>query len=272
MSTRIHIVGAPRSGTTLLAELMVSAFRFDAYAPHEMSIFKRPDRAVDVFCSKNPQDVLYVRPLLAIDRGLWVIYVLRDPRDAIVSRHDKAPDLYWSNLRIWKKYHRAALRIMQHPRCVVVRYEDLVRDPDHVQAELIARLPFLQRLHAFSDYHRIVRPSDGSLKALRGVRPIDGGNVGAWRAHKPRVAAQLQLHGPIGDELVALGYEADARWLLELADATPDTQASYHSEQPKLARRVRVCAQHWVGLLRYVFGVRARVPVLPRAHPTSGAD
>ncbi len=38
MSKRIHIVGAPRSGTTLMAELMVGSFQLDGYAPHEMSI------------------------------------------------------------------------------------------------------------------------------------------------------------------------------------------------------------------------------------------
>ena len=34
----------------------------------------------------------------------------------------------------------------------MVRYEDLVREPDNVQARIEARFPFLQRRRAFSRY------------------------------------------------------------------------------------------------------------------------
>jgi len=261
MSKRIHIVGAPRSGTTLMAELMVGSFQLDGYAPHEMSIFLKPDRPLELFCSKQPRDVLHVRPLLAIDRNLWVIYVLRDPRDVIVSRHGRAPDRYWTNLRVWKLYHRSAGALMQHPRFLVVRYEDLVADPDSVQQRLMAKMPFLKRLHAFSSFHAIARPSDESLKALRGVRPISQDNIGAWRRHKPRLAAQLQLHGPITQDLIELGYEPDDRWLQELAGVEADNQLSEHSEEMTDEARRKMVSRRRRGLVRYLLGLRRGVPV-----------
>lgn len=264
MPKRVHIVGAPRSGTTLLAELMVASFRFDGHAPHEMSIFSRPDRELDLFCSKNPQDVLHARPLLAIDRNLWVVYVLRDPRDVIVSRHGKAPDKYWSNLFVWKFYHRAACRIMDHPRFIVVRYEELVRDPDAVQAELMARMPFLERANAFSDYHRTARPSEGSLKAMRGVRPVSSDSIGAWRRHKPRIVAQLNRHGSIAEELVALGYEPDDGWLAELENVEPDYRRGHLGEKPSMKFRGKVLFRRTAGLARYLLGLRKRAPVCVR--------
>ena len=265
MKRRVHIVGAPRSGTTLMAELMIAGFRFDGHAPHEMSIFMRPDRPVGLFCSKNPQDILHVRPLLAIDGNLWVIYVLRDPRDVIVSRHGKAPDKYWSNLFVWRWYHQAAGRILQHPRCILVRYEDLVREPDAVQAELMRRMPFLDRQCAFSEYHRIANPSAGSLKAMRGVRPVSADNIGAWRRHRPRLAAQLAMHGDISAELIALGYEQDDGWLSELKGIRPDNQLSHLQEKLSVKKRIRMQVRRTVGFLRYLSGLRERVPVCMRS-------
>ncbi len=257
---RLHIVGSPRSGTTLLAEMMATCFRFDAHAPHEMSIFKRPEREVGLFCSKNPQDVLVARPLLAIDPNLWLIYVIRDPRDVTVSRHGKAPDRYWANLRIWKQYHRAGRRLMGHPRCMAARYGSRARSrrrPGQADGEVSV----LERLHAFSDFHETARPSEGSLKALRGVRPVSGDSIGAWRRHKPRVAAQLGMHGPISGELAALGYEPDDRWLAELSGVMPDNQQSFLNEKTTMKFRHKVVVHRATGYLRYLFGLHKRAPV-----------
>ena len=253
---RIHIVGcAPRSGTTLMAELLVNGFAVDGYAEHELSVFARPRQRFEVFVSKNPKDIHAVRPLLALDGNLWVIYLLRDPRDVIVSRHRQEPDKYYANLRIWKERQRVARRLQEHPRFMTVRYEDLVADPDREQERLMLAMPFLARRAAFAEYHRHANPSGHSIAALGGVRPIGTESIGRWREHKPRVAAQLELHGPITAELIEAGYEKDDRWLRELDGVRPDNHVSHWPERSPALHRLNGWLQRAIGTLRYALGL-----------------
>jgi hypothetical protein len=239
-----------------MAQLVASGFAIDAHGKAEFSISKRPEGDIDIFCSKEPSDILVVRPLLRIDPDLWVIYMLRDPRDVIVSQHKMAPDKYWTNLRIWKEFHRAAKRIWDHPRFIVVRYESLVSDPNATQDMLARRMAFLTRTNSFSLFHEFGEPSRGAKRAMGGIRPVTDDSVGRWRDHKPRVAAQLALHGSISQELLDLGYEGDETWLDELATVVPDEDPSYLPEHPSLqdrafryARLVKCVLTYWLGIV-----------------------
>ncbi len=56
---RIHIVGCgPRTGTTLIAEMMAACFEIDLYPKHESSIYTRPTRPAKIFLTKRPRDIL----------------------------------------------------------------------------------------------------------------------------------------------------------------------------------------------------------------------
>ena len=92
MRKRVHVVGlSPRSGTTLMVELLVASYETDWHAEHEMSIFDRPGAKNGIFCSKNSPDLLVIRRLLWIDSNLWAINMVRDPRDIVVSKHQNDP-------------------------------------------------------------------------------------------------------------------------------------------------------------------------------------
>ncbi len=258
---RIHIVGSsPRTGTTLMAELMVSGFEIDGFARREMSVFQRPREKYAIFCSKRPGDILSARAVLRIDPNLWIVHMVRDPRDVVVSRHGKAPDRYWTNLRLWKAYRRAARKAEGHPRFLTVRYEDLVREPDRVQAWLMERMPFLRKRADFSAYHRIARPSAQSLEAMKGVRPVTATSVGAWRQHKPRLAAQIALHGPIDADLIELGYEKDSAWMRELDGVTPDNGISHLPDHLPRWRTALRALRRYQATVRYALGLVRRVP------------
>ncbi|UCF19792.1 MAG: sulfotransferase [Gemmatimonadota bacterium] len=237
---RIHVVGSgPRSGTTLMVELLVNGFEIDGYPEHEMGIFKRPRGDYGIFLSKRPRDVETVRPLLAVDPDLWVIYMLRDPRDVVVSRHKGADGMYYATLHMWKISHAYARKAANHPRFLTVRFEDLVREPERIQRRLMTEMPFLKKRAEFADFDQVARPSEKSRRALGGVRALSSSRVGAWRDHKPRLAAQLELHGPVTDELVELGYEKDGSWLLELEGVVPAHYESYWPDRFSLRKRLR---------------------------------
>ncbi|MFT5294390.1 MAG: hypothetical protein ACI9YH_000396 [Colwellia sp.] len=228
---RIHIVGCgPRSGTTLMTEMMIACFDIDLYTTHEDSLYTPPTKDAKIFLTKNPKDTLIVEPALKILSNLTVIYLVRDPRDMIISKHSKDPDRYWGGLKFWKTYTPYGRRLKEHPRFLTVKYEDLVNDPDSVQEKLQQSMQFLNKKASFSLYHEVAKPSVAAMEALRGVRPVSKASVGGWRKHLPRIVGQIQLHGSITDDLIEFGYEKNSRWESELEGVETNLNKSHHSE------------------------------------------
>lgn len=238
---RIHIVGvSPRTGTTLMAEAMKTCFHIDCYTQHEDRLFSRAAGVCDIFLTKSPKDIMIVGPSLKTDTDLYVICMLRDPRDIICSKHKKDPDRYWASLRYWKMYSKEADQLNNHPRFILIRYESFVTNPDKVQNHLSNRISFLEKRAPFSQYHKKTTVSDSSQKALSGVRPIRPTSVGKWKEHKERVAGQLKLHGPITKDLIRFGYEKNSQWLDELEGVEPDLSPSHFPEYMTFKKSISV--------------------------------
>jgi hypothetical protein len=265
---RVHITGcAPRSGTTLMMELFRQCFEIEAFGRHEISVFVKPRPEPPLYCSKRPQDILIVEPLLRYDENLWIVFLLRDPRDVIVSEHRLRPGSYWSHLGLWKRRYGIARGLASHPRFAIVRYEDLAERPDEVQRELQERMPFLRARQRFSDWGRAA-VSEASERALGGVRPVSKESIGAWRNHKGRISSQLERHGSIDRELIELGYERDASWREALAGVEPDHAASVYAEKGtaggfservvSLARALRFHSWRLFETARYRLGASRR--------------
>jgi len=85
--------------------------------------------------------------------------MLRDPRDMVVSKHSADPDRYWASLKFWQTYAPYGASLQNHPRFITVRYEDLIRKPGMVQADLMRKMPFLKKRLPFSCYHEIAHPA-----------------------------------------------------------------------------------------------------------------
>jgi hypothetical protein len=237
----VHITGCRRSGTTLLREALVSSFRIDGHAPEEHSILvglTLPDDAHEIFCSKKPAESHLAPRLLAREPDLHFVWMLRDPRDVVVSRHARAPDRYWTPLRMCYESLAWARRIWDHPRFTVVRYEDLVRDPDATQRLLQDRMPFLEATRPMREYDRMAEPTRRAAEALGALRAIDTESIGNWRNHKPRLAAQIKRHGDPSRILVELGYEKDDSWRDELRGVEPCNGETYHAERTGALKRI----------------------------------
>ena len=227
----IHIVGClPRSGTTLMTELMINCFKIDGYTDHEYSIFKEFPKTYRVLCTKKPNDIKRIDYPLRVNNDLYVIYILRDPRDTISSRshkNNKENKKIWGNLQDWMIHQEFAERQSSNSRFITVRYEDLVTNPDKTQLELQRKLPFLQIETKFSEYHKVARPSKKSADALGGARKISPASIGSWRNNMPYIKAQIEKYGDITQRLINLGYEQDAIWMVALNNVEAD-----NSEEP----------------------------------------
>lgn len=262
---RIHVTSyGPRTGTTLMTEMMIACFDIDLFNEHENTVLKKPRHTAKVYLTKNPAELRKANIMLHVMSDLYVIFMLRDPRDAIVSKHNNDPDRYWGNLRFWKRFvnMNCIARLQKHPRFIMVRYEDLVTEPDCVQCILMERMPFLAKTADFSEYHKISCPSEKSVTALNGVRAPSTESIGKWKQHLPRVAGQLARHGPITEELITFGYEKDDKWLRCLAGIEPDMSPGYLFDVVPENRKRRtgwlLPRAIWAAINHYQFMITAR--------------
>lgn len=233
---RLHITGCPRSGTTLLMEQMSTCFENDGHCEHERSVFDNVALPSGLYISKQPSDIKHLGHIFHRDDELYIIYLLRDPRSVITSKHGAASQQYFCNYRVWQDCERAAANYAGHPRFLRLRYEDLVADPDRVQACITAHFPFLVQRHAFSDFDKFARPSNASEQALGGVRKVDQASLSKWQQHLPRLAHQLKLYPALGDDLIRLGYQRDGQWLQLLAGVEA---REYPCRYPERAQKLK---------------------------------
>ena len=210
---RIHIVGiSPRTGTTLLAECMRICFDIDRYEQHEASL-NTLSYGSSIYLTKNPQDIMYMSLRFSLDPRLTVICMVRDPRDIVVSRHGNNPKKYYTSLGKYKYWSKQVDRYSSNNRFIIIRFEDLISDPNGVQDYIMSRIPYLVKRKSFSEFHINAEVSDKSSRALNGFRPIDKVNLSKWRNHLPRLSEQVSQYGDITTDVINYGYEKDDRWI-----------------------------------------------------------
>ncbi len=250
---RLHIVGCPRSGTTLLMELMCTCFDSGGYCAHELSIFAplEPGAAGPYF-TKQPNDIKQLGHIFHRDPQLHVIYMGRDPRAVITSKHRENPDQYFCNYRVWSECDRAAQRYNGHPRFLALRYEDLVADPDAVQQQIATAYPFLQQRHRFSEYHLHANPSEASQRAMHGLRAVNPDSLQKWKEHLPRVAEQLRRRPALAQDLLRLGYEPDDGWLAQLEGVQPVVYPCRYPERRPYLKEWEKALRVWLKSRRYL--------------------
>jgi hypothetical protein len=237
---RVHVVGCPRSGTTLMMELLATCFDSDGFCEHEMSIFTPPPGNPQLFFSKKPSDIRYLEKILVRDPNLFAICLQRDPRAVITSIHKSKPGMYFCNYKVWRECQLAA--------------EELIG----LQNEILRVFPFLKKRHDFSAYAAVAQPSPESSNALGGVRPITTERQRAWEAHLPRVKEQLQRHPELAEDLIRLGYEPDSSWLARLdqvqAKEFPCRYPERRFDFKRIETRLRKYFQSRAYLARYDLG------------------
>ncbi len=239
MFRHIHIVAcSPRSGTTLLHEAMVTCFRIDRHYDHEIRFHQVEAEIDEILVTKRPKDTMYMPAVLDDDPELYVIYVMRDPRDVICSRHGKNREQYYSNIRLWRQMHSYAKKMRGHPRFLEIRYEDFVSDPDGTQDLIAQKFPWLEKKHKFSEYHEYAEISEKSVTAMHSIRPIAPTSVehgqnflAASRASRCSMARLRRTSWN-----VAMRHSAD--WEKVLDDVEPDLAPSRYPEKLYIWSRI----------------------------------
>ena len=228
-----------------MMELMWRCFEFSARSEHEAALFEPIPAEETLYLTKKPPDAIRLAPAFLADEQLFVIAMLRDPRSVVSSRHPKRADLYFSDFRRWRQYAESIQRFEQHPRYLVIRYEDLITDPDGVQATICQRFPFLTQRGRFSDYPQGARVPERASQSPLGVRPFDPARILGWRDHLPRVKGQLQNFPDMQTWLVNLGHESDRAWM-KLLEGVEPYQQTYKEAAPHLLKRLETDFRFWL--------------------------
>jgi hypothetical protein len=223
---RLLLRGCPRSGNTMLWTMIGACFEGVAPLPDETvptgaALDRRPGVAVAKYPRRLTRDEL--GPRFEASRAFVadppadaaIVFVVRDPRDAMMSRHG-AYDYGWflQSADAWFEVADEIARVRDRPNVLVLRYEDVLRDPDAAQAAIVA-LTGLAPAAPFSRFHEraasgAIRLSEHNLLELNDLRPVDPARAFAWRRRPPeklaRVVEKLRAWDRVETDLARFGY------------------------------------------------------------------
>ena len=157
------------------------------------------------------------------------VIVIRDPRSVITSvmgshTANRKSDYFCGLYHCAGKHSRnqgvmqlswALMEYMTHQRKgLLVKYEHLVRTPDHIQADVgqFWGLEYDRKWSEFPEGWNDIYLQMWDHK-LNGARPLDEGHD--WRDHVNRVRDEFKAHPELQELLQILKYEEDASWLDE---------------------------------------------------------
>lgn len=157
--TPIIIGGCGRSGTTLLLSIIGAHPNIYSF-PQELGTFIEWNDSVQYFwdldkgqgnqvprldrfyrsmlkynipndvtrwCEKSPGNVRYFGEILDyFDEDVYLIHIVRDGRDVMLSEHPSDPNTYWVSPERWVSDVKDGLKYKDHPQVLTVKYEDLI--------------------------------------------------------------------------------------------------------------------------------------------------
>ncbi|MEO0647722.1 MAG: sulfotransferase, partial [Cyanobacteria bacterium J06650_10] len=185
-ATKIALKNEPKSLAS--SELFENFLRFTA---------KKNGKKIP--CEQTPQNVFHIQDLLTLYPESFIINMVRDPRDVLLSQKYKwkirflgASNIPLSEaLRSWSNYHsavisklwnssiQAAAQFQEDPRVKTVRFEDLVQDPELVIKDVceFAKVRFDAEMMNISQGEGGV---SSHKKVSSSARGIDAGVVSRW--------------------------------------------------------------------------------------------
>ena len=233
----VHVIGCRRSGTTLMMELLWNSYNFKERCDHETSVFNINPIQDDetLYLSKKPADTAKIQEIFLANERLFLIGISRDPRAVVTSIHPSKKGVYFADFYKWNSCEEALKVLEGHPRFLLIRYENLLANPQEEQNRITKQFNFLEKKKDFFEYPNGSSPSYRAIRSLGGTRKLDKSRIKSWVNHLPRVKGQLLLHPSMHRALMENGYESDTSWAQQLEGIDPYYQ-KYKDGPPSFLR------------------------------------
>lgn len=206
---RIFIMGCGRSGTWLLTGIM-STFRDVAIIPAEVP--------VELFGLVNSTKAIQVmkrsmhsfETVEKIPHRISILYVVRHPFDVLTSFNKTTGRKYHISPARWLGEMLALQYLVDTYRLgtKIIRYEDLVENPNFVQAG-VGDFFGLEKVVDADQYLSTFRPSPEATAAMHGLRPIDRRSVGRWKHDNENIRYLQNIRPRLGALLNWVGTSFD---------------------------------------------------------------
>lgn len=226
----ITIVGAPRSGTTLLLAILgahpkilsvseetnilttprsfktplLNKFKKTLEILSSISDSELKDSA-DRWCEKTPKNVLYLKEIIReFGSDIKIIHIVRDGRDVITSKHPLYPDKYFVEPEEWVNDVSQGLKWITHPNVYLIKYEELIENYEQALEGLcdFLELDSCSELMSFHK-HTTIR----EFNSWKGkVRPLSMDSVGKYQNDANAERVRVFLDSPGAKELLARLY------------------------------------------------------------------
>ncbi|NOX36452.1 MAG: sulfotransferase [Calditrichaeota bacterium] len=205
---RIHIVGCARSGTTLLY-FALSGFRNTLLYEREVSVWNWPGlkKTFQLVQEKGFQKERFF--IITKRNATWyvqeklerliqyvnhfrigLIYLVRDPRDVLTSKHKLHEKPYYVGFETWKQSVSAGEylqeRLKGYSELLVLRYEDLVQHIDQVEERLkntfgLQLKPGVASLGHLEQYLDEQARNSKMVQYMHRLRNFDPRSINKWK-------------------------------------------------------------------------------------------
>jgi LPS sulfotransferase NodH len=162
-----------------------------------------------VWGEKTPDHLASFPDMAQVFPGAAFVVITRDPRDVYLSQQSMVwnRDTIVETASTWRRYAMATERYRSHydERFIDLRYEDLLRDPSQILADICALLEvsFEPDMLAFHEH------ADPALSAepwkMKSREPVDPSNTQKWRT-RLSPARQWIIQVIAGRTMHAFGY------------------------------------------------------------------
>ena len=186
---RLFVMGCGRSGTWLLTAAM-STFDDVELVASEIGVEQfgliQTDRSVLILKRKHDAyDEIHEIP-----DQIEIIYAIRHPFDVLTSLNPNHPQ---SNYHISPQRWLGEMLALQYlvdtgrKNTLIVRYEDLVMQPQETQSRIGSALALKPRF-SMDELERSFAAPDEAVRAMHGLRPIDTRSLNKFRHDPEKIA------------------------------------------------------------------------------------